>query len=1132
MSLHFIFGRSGTGKTNRCCQEIRDYVQSAPSHLAYLLVPDQCTYTAEYQLAKAFPGEGFMDVTVCGFSRLAYRVFQELHSPVSDALSPLGQQIIIRRLLEEHKDQLKVITKAATQPHFSEELTHFFHQLDMFCIKEHDLSSAATLEGNTPLGQKMTDVSLLYNAYHNYLKEHFSYEGSLFDLLAREIPKSEKIRNSRIWIDGFNGMAPQKIHIVSALIHTAKEVTMTLQMDSPEEAMENTNFSRPYHLYESLQRLERRSTSTVLQATPRFQDEYIASMARYFFASRPLPSPLLKENSPQVEKGIHLTVSPRKEEEVDAICRTMMTLVRDKGFRYRDILILIRSPEAYNDLFERAFQKYQIPGFIDQKHSMNNHPLVMLIDFLVQFLTRESKRKHSGWQVEPLFRLLKTFLLPDFSQEEIDQLENYVLTHKIRPWQWHAPWTFRTFFDLDKEPPPLSEKERMELRLANSWREKLIALLDPLTEDWNHAHTGKEKCSLLYHFLVQEKIPDTLYALDEKEWLHTNLRPHLQVWKKIISLLDEIVHVTGNDALDSSTFLSILEDGLSALTYSTIPPTLDHATVTGMDRGYAMEAKAVFIPGVLEGEFPKRIEEGGFFTEEEKKQIYKNSQLLFDSQLMDRIHQETFYAYLALTRASCVLYLSYPKLNQEGHETSPSFLVSQLFHLGYVSSKMDNLPPSSSYWDRSFFCNPQQSLSLLPSILSESLPNPDSPWYGLAAWAKQHPKYRPILERKLLSLDYTNEASPLPKDIAAQLFKPGGRFFSSVTRLENYRACPYQYFLQYGMELKERDTGEMQSLDFGNYLHAGLHQFGNALKKEAKNWRDATDEDIESLSETIASHLAPKVKYGALHADGASRYTERSLKKTFRQTLSSLRSFSQQSQFDTKALEKEFRLHLEGDNHESFTLNGKIDRLDAKNHSIAIFDYKTGHTDASLQEIVSGLKLQLLTYLLAISENYKEYHLLPAALMYIYLSGDVKSTPSVPPGGVPKPSPTDQTSGYLINQPDVLKELDTALGEDNSFLSVRLKKDGGLYSSSRILTKEEFDNLLSLVKQKLIHIYSHMMKGDIPIHPTRYKGKSPCSYCPYHAICRFDPRLSGETYEYIHMPSDRDIKKQLDKKED
>ena len=114
MSLHFIFGRAGSGKTVRCCREIRDHVTSTPGAKAYLLVPDQCTYTAEYQLAQSFPGEGFIDVTVCGFSRLAYRVFQELHSPVHDALSPLGQQIIIRRLLENHKDQLQ--TSATTFP--------------------------------------------------------------------------------------------------------------------------------------------------------------------------------------------------------------------------------------------------------------------------------------------------------------------------------------------------------------------------------------------------------------------------------------------------------------------------------------------------------------------------------------------------------------------------------------------------------------------------------------------------------------------------------------------------------------------------------------------------------------------------------------------------------------------------------------------------------------------------------------------------------------------------------------------------------------------------------------------------------------------------------------------------------
>lgn len=75
MSLHFIFGRAGTGKTTRCCREIQDYLKKNPGNRAYLLVPDQGTYTAEYLLAKSFPGGGFIDVTVCGFSRLAYRVF-------------------------------------------------------------------------------------------------------------------------------------------------------------------------------------------------------------------------------------------------------------------------------------------------------------------------------------------------------------------------------------------------------------------------------------------------------------------------------------------------------------------------------------------------------------------------------------------------------------------------------------------------------------------------------------------------------------------------------------------------------------------------------------------------------------------------------------------------------------------------------------------------------------------------------------------------------------------------------------------------------------------------------------------------------------------------------------------------
>ncbi len=1127
MSLHFIFGKAGSGKSSRCCREIQEYLKSTPGGTAYLLVPDQGTYTAEYMLAKSFPGEGFVDVTVCGFSRLAYRVFQELHSPVADALSPLGQQIIIRRLLEEHKDELQVIFRAASYPHFSENLTDFFHQLDMFCVTEKELDDAAEREGNTPLGKKTADLALLYRAYHEYLRAHFSYEGSLFDLLAREIPKSESIRRAHVWIDGFNGMAPQKIHIVSALIHTAKEVTMTLPMDRPEAAMGNPNFARPYQLYRQLQEAERHSDGVVLTEEKRFHSEKLLALSRSFFAERSFPCDV-QETEISPTKGIHLLTAARKEDEVDGIARTIITLVRDHGLRYRDILVLMRTPENYNDAFARAFKTYQIPAFIDKKQPMNNHPLVMLTDFLVRFLTAEASRTHSGWQAEALFRLLKTALLPDFTREEIDELENYVLTHRVRPWQWHRPWDFRVYWDLEQEPSPPSERELAELRQVNEWRQRLVSLLDPLAEAWKNAASVKERCAILYRFLLQEQIPKTLSAMDEAQFLTTNLRPHLQVWKKILGLLDEIVHVCGAEAMEPKTFLSLFEDGLSALTYSTIPPTLDHVTVTGMDRGYAMEAKVVFIPGVIEGEFPKRIEEAGFFTEIEKQQLAKDSELLFGNNLMQMVQQEQFYIYLAMTRGSDALYLTMPTSSDEGQETFPSFLASQMEKLGYLSEKKEILPASAHRDDTSFFANPSQALSLLPLVLREGTPTVASPWAALTAWAMAQPEGAALLNEKLLCFSYDNTALPLPKELAEKLFKPGGRFFASVTRLEKYRACPYQYFLSYGLSLRERDDGSPESVDFGNYLHAGLYRFGSALTKNRKQWRDATDAEIFYLSKSIAKEIIPRVKFGALDADAASRYTARSLNKTFKETLKQLRAWSRRSHFDTKELEKNFLLHLTDSEGSSFTLNGKIDRLDAEGNNVAIFDYKTGKTTASLKEIVSGIKLQLLTYLLAVMEENKGNPLLPTALMYLYLSGDVKSLTSVPPGGKPPLSAKDNASGFLLADKEKIRQLDEKAGSPESLLPVSFKNDGEPRSSNSLLTETQFQNLLETVKKKLISLMNRMMEGDIAIRPYRLGKDSGCTYCPYHAICRFDPAMKGEGYEYITTPSDGDLKKALE----
>ena len=273
------------------------------------------------------------------------------------------------------------------------------------------------------------------------------------------------------------------------------------------------------------------------------------------------------------------------------------------------------------------------------------------------------------------------------------------------------------------------------------------------------------------------------------------------------------------------------------------------------------------------------------------------------------------------------------------------------------------------------------------------------------------------------------------------------------------------------------------------------------------------------------------MKYGILSSDATSRYTKRSLDRTFRETLTFLRSWSQRSEFDTKDLEKAFFFHLAKENGETLTISGKIDRFDVKDDAVAIFDYKTGHTEATLAEIVAGLKLQLLTYLLAVEQEHPEEQLLPAALMYIYLSGNVTKVEQVPPNGNVNLSEKDHASGYVLADPSLLKSLDKDAGESDSCLPVRFNKDGSLHKgSASALTKEQFSALLTIVRKNILSLHSRMIAGDISICPASYKGVTPCSYCPYHTICRFDPGREEESYDYVRLPKDSELKKELEER--
>ncbi|MBQ4563544.1 MAG: hypothetical protein IJA58_03570, partial [Lachnospiraceae bacterium] len=78
MSLQFVLGKSGSGKTHILYEELIRQSIAHPERQYILLVPEQFTLQTQKDLVMLHPGHGIMNIDILSFERLAYRVFDEL----------------------------------------------------------------------------------------------------------------------------------------------------------------------------------------------------------------------------------------------------------------------------------------------------------------------------------------------------------------------------------------------------------------------------------------------------------------------------------------------------------------------------------------------------------------------------------------------------------------------------------------------------------------------------------------------------------------------------------------------------------------------------------------------------------------------------------------------------------------------------------------------------------------------------------------------------------------------------------------------------------------------------------------------------------------------------------------------
>ena len=116
MSLQFVLGNSGSGKTEYIYQKIVKQATEHPKKNYLVIVPEQFTMQTQKKLVELAPNNVIMNIDVLSFKRLAYRVFDELGKEDVEILEETGKNLVLRKLAQEQENNLTVLRANMNRP--------------------------------------------------------------------------------------------------------------------------------------------------------------------------------------------------------------------------------------------------------------------------------------------------------------------------------------------------------------------------------------------------------------------------------------------------------------------------------------------------------------------------------------------------------------------------------------------------------------------------------------------------------------------------------------------------------------------------------------------------------------------------------------------------------------------------------------------------------------------------------------------------------------------------------------------------------------------------------------------------------------------------------------------------------
>lgn len=1102
MALKLIYGRAGSGTS--------DYIRKeAQANAGLLIVPETHTLSTEQYFAS-FGTLGLGGVEVLSFLRLAHA--NSDYGPLaSSSIDPVGKNMALAAITEQIRNDLTILKGFSKHNGFSSEILKFIRECKRYGVTAEALAEASEKANQPSLAEKLHDLSLLYQKYCDFIADGYTDRDDDLIRLQNTLEQEAPYAGRFIYMDKFSSFTPLEYSVIESLLRQCQLLSIALPCE--KEGFE-FQFRSARETAERLIALAERSGIPYEELTfsGHPEENELTHLEKNYFSFTPIrydhPVRRLSEFSAKDMKS-----------ETEYAARKILSLVRDSA-RFSDIAVIVRDTGSYDSVVKSVFDAHGIPFTNTERRTASEHALVVYVLSFLDTLT-------SGFALDPLLRYLKNGFC-GISKSDADVFENYLLATGIKGSQFYRDerWNYRTEIFSQRM---FSEKDEAFFDRINRIRDDIVSPFIALKKALSGTVSAEEFCRAIYGFFEETELKskiETLYQRHISADRADDAAELIGVYNGIISSMDSLIACCGTQMLTAKNFTHIFSEGLSAVTMSLIPSSVDSVHFLNASRAKGMTFPYVFILGLNNGIFPAIPESQSVLTDSDRRLLKDELNIELAPDSIGLNYEELSLLYGTLTSAQKELYLSYP-LKSEGLATLlPSPVIKKVEEIfpgipRYTDTclplsseekaetpalsdaeKTEVVSPESSddtgrqpLTPEDYISAPMPTLTHMLSALNQAADNnkqSDVVWREVYGWFREKDEYfLPHIPDSFSKMRY---AAPLSETIISSVFPDG--FKTSVSRLETFASCPFRYYMQYTLGARPRSEADFTRSDTGSILHFYMEALSRYIENHALTWQTITDEEIRRVASETTKAILENGSYYLKNSKRALYHLKRLETLSYKMLLLVKTQFEIGS-FEPLGCEINFK---HGGEYPSIPvktprgtvyLTGKIDRADVchtdRGDFVRIVDYKSGNKTFSLPDVYHGLSLQLSIYMLALNQNTNSK---PAGIMYMHLADEILNVDSTDEAEIEKERIKNlKANGLFLDDPAILYAMDNKNGENSPYFDFKSRA-----------TLQNFNDLFMHVRSVVSSLVDEMKKGTTAIDP---KGidKAPCEYCDYRSVC-------------------------------